>query len=106
MKKAPDWVMGTAKRDDMTNKNNKTFPGAGTYEIGSKMGEAPKYHIGSKLMVGGSMDTGKVRVPGPGAYSPNKRVYDSAIEFTMRKKTTVRTQMVIQPDGTHKTYAT
>lgn len=49
--------MGTAKRADMTNPNTKMFPGAGTYEIASKVGnEAPKYHIGNKLSIGGSMD--------------------------------------------------
>lgn len=40
--------------------------------------------MGSKLQVGGSMDGAKLKVPGPGAYSPNKRIFDPAIEFTMR----------------------
>jgi hypothetical protein len=47
VKKAPDWVMGTAKRSDMTNPNTKSFPGAGTYEMQVRIGaEAPKYHLG------------------------------------------------------------
>ena len=80
VKKEPNWVMGTAKRSDMINPNTRSFPGAGTYEMTTKIGaEAPKYHLGARLQIGGSMDQAKVKVPGPGTYSPNKRIYDPAI---------------------------
>jgi hypothetical protein len=43
--------------------------------------------MGHKLIPGGSMNVAMKYVPGPGAYTPNKRMYDPAIEFSMGSKT-------------------
>jgi len=58
-------------------------PGPGTHEVKDTIGEAAKAIMGARLRGGGSMDLGTIHVPGPGAYSPNKRVWDPAIEKTM-----------------------
>jgi hypothetical protein len=62
--------------------------------------------MGHKLIPGGSMNVGMAYVPGPGAYTPNKRIYDPAIQFSMGLKTEPPAQMIIQPDGSTKTIAT
>lgn len=73
--KAPAWKQGTSKRSDMSNKAG--VPGPGNYEAGSKLGEMPAFVMGGRLTVGGSMDCGTAgKGPGPGAYTPQKSVYD------------------------------
>lgn len=58
--------MGTSKRADLANTNQKV-PGPGVYELGSKVGEGPKYVMGQKLA--SSMGFSN-KVPGPGTYMP------------------------------------
>jgi hypothetical protein len=57
----------------------KKTPAPGTYESKQNVGEGPKFDMGHKLIPGGSMNVGMAYVPGPGAYTPNKRIYDPAI---------------------------
>jgi hypothetical protein len=57
--------------------NKAGFPGAGTYEPKKTLGEMPAFVMGGRLTVGGSMDCGTAgKGPGPGAYTPQKSVYD------------------------------
>lgn len=49
----------------MVNKGQMNFPGAGTYEISSKISEGPKYGMGAKL---GSEFSPTKNNPGPGQY--------------------------------------
>jgi hypothetical protein len=59
-------------------------PGPGTHELKDSIGKtAEAYVMGQKLRGGGSMDLGNSYVPGPGTYSPNKKVWDPTIEKTM-----------------------
>jgi len=73
----PSWSMGTSKRADLAGTEAKKTPGPGTHRAASLIGtSAPKYQIGARFTHGGSMDTLPKFVPGPGAYTPQKTVYD------------------------------
>ena len=73
--KAPSWVQGTGKRSDMSNREG--VPGPGVYEKPSTLGQMPAFVMGGRLTVGGSMDCGTAgKGPGPGAYEPQKSIYD------------------------------
>jgi hypothetical protein len=43
--KAPGWVLGKEHRGGVDD-SRKNFPGAGTYELKSRIGEAPKFVMG------------------------------------------------------------
>ncbi len=64
---AAKWGFGTDNRKGLSN-NKDNVPGAGAYNIPSRMLEGPKYVIGSKL--GGEQDHRRLN-PGPGAYNTN-----------------------------------
>jgi hypothetical protein len=106
IQKSPDWKVGTSKRKDLSDGWAKKTPAPGTYESKQNIGEGPKYDMGHKLIPGGSMNTGMAYVPGPGSYTPNKRIYDPSIKYSMGLKTDAPAQMIIQPDGSTKTIAT
>jgi hypothetical protein len=46
----------------------KQIPAPNVYNIGSKVGEGPKYHIGAKTKQSSILTINEV--PGPGAYAP------------------------------------
>lgn len=87
--------MGRDGRGDKADKHK--FPGAGTYEQKSRLGEAPKFVMGSKL--GSSLNSGS-KVPGPGSYQPEFK--DKGSSYSIRLKTNFGTSLEIRPDGTHE----
>lgn len=68
---AAKWGFGTDNRKPLNN-GKDNVPGAGTYNIPSKILDGPKYFIGAKL--GGEQDPKRLN-PGPGAY--NSHAYDN-----------------------------
>jgi hypothetical protein len=58
------WGFGSDKRKGVTT--NSLSPGAGTYQIPSKMVEGPKYVMGQKLS--NELSGGIQMNPGPGQY--------------------------------------
>ena len=90
--------MGSEKRDGMANKSVSKFPGAGTYDLPSKVGEGPKFVMG--LHCGQTAINAKAgSQPGPGAYSPSK--HDGSAKYSLGMKTKVGTICVINPDNSH-----
>ena len=62
---ASKWGFGTDKRKGQVNRDQASFPGAGSYTIGSRISEGPKYGVGLKL----NTDTSPTKHnPGPGTY--------------------------------------
>jgi hypothetical protein len=103
VKKAPDFIVGTGLRPELTDGWKAKTPAPGTYEFKSDILDPKvKQKIGIKLIPGGAIDVGKKYVPGPGTYTPQKTIYDPKIEFSMGMKTITPTQMIILPCGSHK----
>lgn len=73
------------------------MPGPGVYDLGSKVGEGPKYVIGQKL--GSSMGFAS-KVPGPGTYHPEFN--DHGPTYSIRLKTNFATSLEVKPDGGHE----
>ena len=82
-KSSPQWVLGSAKRSDLSNTATKFVPGPTAYNIKGKTGEGPAFFMGEKTG-SGSMGANK-NVPGPGAYSPTKMT--GSASFSMGSKT-------------------
>jgi hypothetical protein len=102
-RKAPDFVVGTGLRPELTDGWKMKTPAPGTYETRSQILEPKvKQKIGIKLIPGGAIDVGKKYVPGPGTYTPQKTIYDPQKKFSIGMKTVTPTQMIIQPNGSHK----
>lgn len=57
------WGFGTDKRKGLVNRDQPNFPGAGSYQIASRISEGPKYGVGAKLK-----DQNRNVNPGPGTY--------------------------------------
>lgn len=74
-------------------------PGAGTYELGTKVGEGPQFIMGAKCGVSAIEKSGNQ--PGPGAYTPADRTYDG-VQYSMGTKTQPPTTILIKADGTHE----
>ena len=65
--KAAGWRIGTEKRPGMVNKGQEKVPGAGSYQIPSKIADGPKIGIHEKT---DKVDQNvKKNVPGPGQYN-------------------------------------
>mmetsp|Transcript_14933 Transcript_14933/g.17783 ORF Transcript_14933/g.17783 Transcript_14933/m.17783 type:complete len:131 (-) Transcript_14933:1147-1539(-) len=84
-KASPNWGIGTAKRSELANSQNKFVPGPNAYSLKTKVGEGPAFFMGEKTGAD-AMSGGAKGVPGPGAYSPVK-VTDVSSAYTMGSKT-------------------
>jgi hypothetical protein len=83
--------IGTGPR--YQNKKNLT-PGPGQYQPTSKLGEAPRFTIGSKTDY---FDPSMTNVsPGPGNYTPNYKSQQKTLAYSMSAKT-IKTKCVITP---------
>lgn len=84
------WGFGSSKRQNLTDKK-MNIPAPGQYLIPAKMGEGPRYHMGSKIEANSSIgtETRKTRGnPGPGAYKPSfSSVFKSEGNFTLKSRT-------------------
>ena len=97
-KNSPHWGLGSAKRADLANTQNKFVPGPSAYSLKSKVGEGPKYFMGEKTGTGAI--GGNKCNPGPGAYSPTKQT-DGA-KYSMGSKTKFGMSIAVQPEtGEH-----
>jgi len=82
----------------MSDSHLKLVPGPGVYEVLSKVGEGPKYQMGSRVSQGGIFVTSDV--PGPGTYKPVN--CNTSAKFSMKGKHYIGTSIVITPDGGHE----
>lgn len=64
----PTFVYGKEKRYDMVDRSKESLPAPNLYDVKSRIGEGPKYHIG--IRSSSSMGDFGQKVPGPGAYQP------------------------------------